>query len=84
MRTYEKSTHTAALLSDAAISATVSCHLENRQLSPDIGYPRSGGFPLEKAEYAEVLHTQPDTAALTRYKLLHTLSSPSAKSAVLP
>jgi len=40
-------------------------------------YCRSGNLPLAKTEFAEVLHTQPATAALTRSQQLHMLSCPS-------
>jgi len=42
-----------------------------------MGHLGSGDLPLAKTQFAEVLHRQPATAALTRFKLLHMLLCPS-------
>ena len=75
MRTYERSTHTAALTLTAAptaISATVS-----NGHSGLVWVTLGSDLPLARTQCAEVLHTQPANAALTRSKLLHMLSCPS-------
>jgi len=60
MRTYERSTHTAALTS-VAITATDS----DRHSGLVWVALRVSSLPLAKTKFLEVLHTQPATAALT-------------------
>lgn len=64
MRTYERSTHTAALTSDAAATA-ISATVSDRHPGLVWVALRVSSLPLAKTKFVEVLHTQPATAALT-------------------
>ncbi len=76
MRTYERSTHTAALTSVAAAPA-ISGTDNDRHSGLVWVALRVSNLPLAKIKFAEVLHTQPATAALTPLLLLHMFLCPS-------